>query len=188
MDSCFSIALVMVATSVCCNSQPAAAICELVKPDDGAGGMARRDDMVSFCTAHRIPSITIRQMQVRCAVVAHGHPTACKTATWTGITVSTHKGQLRQKLQHMPDCFMLHIAGIREAQGRGRNRTQGQPAYLCPAAGGCGAARWPGGALQVISDHDQPDGLLSINETYNSCVRPSTELRWAVNYTRRRLI
>ena len=68
-------------------SQPAAAICELVKPDDGAGGMARRDDMVSFCTTHRIPSISIRQMQVRCAVVAHGRPAAWKT----GITTSTQR-------------------------------------------------------------------------------------------------
>jgi hypothetical protein len=46
-------------------SQPAAAICELVKPDDGDGGMARRDDMTSFCKTHGIPSITITQMQVR---------------------------------------------------------------------------------------------------------------------------
>lgn len=36
-----------------------------VKPGDGMGGMARRDDMASFATTHSIPCITIRQMQVR---------------------------------------------------------------------------------------------------------------------------
>eukprot|EP01052_Picozoa_sp_SAG31_P021088 SAG31_NODE_1613_length_7743_cov_5.584903_1_plen_678_part_00 len=42
---------------------PAGCICELVRPGDTSGEMARREDMNIFARKHQIPTITIAQMQ-----------------------------------------------------------------------------------------------------------------------------
>lgn len=43
--------------------RPAGCICELVKANDVTGGMARREDMVSFAKEHNLPCLSIGQMQ-----------------------------------------------------------------------------------------------------------------------------
>lgn len=43
--------------------QPAGVICELVKPDDPNGDMARRDDCFKFARQHGLKMISIEQIE-----------------------------------------------------------------------------------------------------------------------------
>ena len=88
-----------------------------MKPDDGAGGMARRDDMTSFCAKYRIPSITIRQMQVRRT-----------SLTPQRLSQSRATGRATVQLNHEDFCTMAQVYARHQGEGEIAPKAN-QPTY-----------------------------------------------------------
>lgn len=65
MEANFYLTYIISSTDLCklTDLPPVGVICELVKPDDPEGNMARRDDCYRFAQQHHIKMISIEQIE-----------------------------------------------------------------------------------------------------------------------------